>query len=154
MTTTNTLPVAQEDSSEPLARVSLKPSTMHPGAVQGAWWPRQGAWWPRTRDLTVELPPLVAVLDENWTEIDRATVNVNMWPEIPDVLRAGPHNVHVGWFDTEQEPDNICVLTYLTGRWDLLVVPPETDPDRAAVLMAAASDVHNKQTASDLMASM
>jgi hypothetical protein len=77
-----------------------------------------------------------------------------MWPEIPDVVRAGPHNVHVGWFDTEQEPDDICVLTFLAGRWDLLVVPPETDPDRAAALMAAASDVDNTQTASELMASM
>ena len=147
MTTTNALPTAQEESSEPAVRVSLKPTSMYPGAVQGAW-------WPRSRDLTVELPPLVAVLDEHWTEIDRATVNVTMWPEIPDVVRAGPHNVHVGWFDTEQEPDDICVLTYLAGRWDLLVVPPETDPDRAAALMAAASDVDNTQSASDLLASM
>jgi len=145
MTTTNTLPAAQEESSEPAVRVSLKPTSTHPGAVQGAW-------WPRSRDLTVELPPLVAVLDENWTEIDRATVNVTMWPEIPDVVRAGPHNVHVGWFDTEQEADDICVVTYLAGRWDLLVVPPETAPDRAAALMAAASDVGNTQTASELMA--
>ena len=127
------------------ARVSLKPACEHRGVVQGAW-------WPRSRDLAVELPPLIAVLDENWTQITRATVNVTMWPDIPHVLHTGGHNVHVGWFDAEQQPDDICVLTYLAGRWDLLVVPPETHPDRAAMLMATAADVANHQTSSALLA--
>lgn len=34
-----------------------------------------GAWWPCTRDLTAELPPLAAALDEPWGRITRVTVN-------------------------------------------------------------------------------
>ena len=132
------------DCTELAVRLSLKPSSEHPGSVQGAW-------WPRSRDLTVELPPLIAVLDSEWTQIDRATVNVTMWPEIPDVVRTGVHNVHVGWFDTEQERDDICLLTYLAGRWDLLVIPPETGLERAAQLMAEAADVDDRQTATELL---
>lgn len=145
MTTTSTSTKTTDPSSDTAIRLALKPACEHPGTVQGAW-------WPRSRDLAAELPPLIAVLDRNWTEINRATVNVTMWPQIPHVLRAGRHNVHVGWFDAEQQPDDICLLTYLAGRWDLLVVPPETGADRAAGLMAAASDVDNHQTSSELMA--
>ncbi|MEV5899892.1 hypothetical protein [Streptomyces sp. NPDC052127] len=32
------------------------------------------------------------------------------------------------------------LLSYGTGRWDLLVIPPETGPEAAARLMAAASE--------------
>jgi hypothetical protein len=60
--------------------------------------------------------------------------------------------VSVGWFDAEQEPDDLLLLSYTVGRWDLLIVPPECDPDRAARLMSAAADVHNKQSAGELMA--
>jgi uncharacterized protein DUF5994 len=68
-------------------------------------------------------------------------------------VRTGAHIVRVGWFDAEQDPNDLCLLSYgsAPGRWDLLVVPPETDPERAAQLMDAASDLGNKQTASALL---
>ena len=129
------------------ARISLKPFTEHPGMVNGAW-------WPRSRDLAAELPALVAALDTVWGRISRVTVNVHMWPQIPRKVPTGSHVVRVGWFDAEQDPHDVCLLSYSRApyRWDLLVVPPETDPERAEHLMAAASDVRNKQTASALIA--
>lgn len=129
------------------ARISLKAFTEHPGMVNGAW-------WPRSRDLAVELPALVAALDTAWGRISRVTVNVHMWPQIPRKVPTGSHVVRVGWFDAEQDPHDVCLLSYSRApyRWDLLVVPPETDPERAEHLMAAASDVRNKQTASALIA--
>jgi hypothetical protein len=128
-------------------RLALKPFTLHPGMVNGAW-------WPRSRDLARELPALIAVLDESWGQINRVTVNVRMWPQIPKKVRTGQHIVRVGWFDAEQDPHDLCLISYsfAPGRWDLLVVPPETEPERAAQLMAAASDVGDKQTASALLA--
>lgn len=128
------------------ARVSLKPFSRYPGMVNGAW-------WPRSRDLTAELPALIAVLDKAWGQINRVTVNVRMWPQIPKRVRAGTHIVRVGWFDAEQDPNDLCLISHgsAPGRWDLLVVSPETDPARAAQLMATASDVGNKQTASALV---
>lgn len=127
-------------------RVSLKPSSRHPGMVNGAW-------WPRSRDLTAELPALIATLDQAWGQINRVTVNVRMWPNIPRNVRTGSHIVRVGWFDAEQDPNDLCLISHRSapGRWDLLVVPPETDPGRAARLMAAAGEVGNNETASALL---
>jgi hypothetical protein len=137
----------REILSPPPARVSLKPRTEHPGMVNGAW-------WPRSRDLAAELPPLIAALDAAWGRIHRVTVNVRMWPEIPKRLVAGSHTIRVGWFDAEQDRHDLCVLSHSCApyRWDLAVVPPETDSENAARLMACAADIHNKQTASALVA--
>jgi hypothetical protein len=47
--------------------------------------------------------------------------------------------VKVGWFTSELDPHKILLLSYTAGRWDLLVIPPETTAPSAARLMAAAS---------------
>jgi hypothetical protein len=147
MTVTSLLPtdVLRPPTAPSAARISLKPASDRPGMVNGAW-------WPRSRDLALELPPLIAVLDKAWRRINRVTVNARMWPVVPRRVLTGTHVVHVGWFDAEQDPHDICLLATNVGRWDLVVVPPEFSPARAARVMAAAADVHNKQTASALVA--
>ncbi|MEZ0093279.1 DUF5994 family protein [Streptacidiphilus sp. EB129] len=132
-------------TAAPAVRLSLKPASRNPGRVDGAW-------WPRSRDLARELPALVAELDRVWGRITRVTVHRGMWPDVPPAVPTGTHTVRLGWFDIEQEPDDLCLLSYTVGRWDLLVVPPECDPDRAARLMATACDVHNHQSTRALMA--
>ena len=136
------------DLPAPAARIRLKPRSDHRGMVDGAW-------WPRTRDLVRELPPLIAALEEQagWRPIQHATVNVRMWPEFPKRIRTGSHVVRVGWYDAEQDPNDICLISISQGgRWDLLVVPPELDPDSAVHLMVRASTPGNLQTASALLA--
>ncbi|TXS49869.1 DUF5994 family protein [Streptomyces sp. t39] len=113
------------------ARLSLMPETTRAG-------PLDGAWWPRSRDLTAEIPPLVAALDERYGRITRVTVNPVRWPVVPRKVVATGHTVHVGWF-TEQDPDKVILLVHTAGRCDLLVIPPETEPAAAARLMAAAA---------------
>ncbi|MFC8584483.1 DUF5994 family protein [Streptomyces sp. NPDC057217] len=105
------------------ARLSLTPKTTLADQLNGAW-------WPRSRDLAAELPPLVDALADRCGRITRVTVNPTRWPVVP-------HKVPVGWF-TEQDPDKMILLSYATGRCDLLVIPPETEPAAAARLMAAA----------------
>ena len=61
--------------------------------------------------------------------------------------------MHVGWFAHEQDPHKLILLSYTAGRWDLLVIPPETGADAAARLMAAAATPGGLLTASGLMAS-
>lgn len=127
-------------------RLRIKPATTHTGMVNGAW-------WPRSRDLARELPPLIAALDEIWGRIYHATVQVGMWPDIPKRVLTGNHVVRVGWYDAEQDPDDICLVSLRGGmRWDLLVVPPELDPDAAERVMTAAASVDNFQSAGDLLA--
>jgi Family of unknown function (DUF5994) len=131
--------------AEPAARILLKPPGGHQGVVSGAW-------WPRSRDLVTELPLLVAALGGIWGQIYHVTVQVRMWPDIPGAVRAGRHIVRVGWFDAEQDPHDICLLSVPgRGRRDLLVIPPEFDPAIAAHLMAVAATLGNMQTASSLI---
>ncbi|MFD9224731.1 DUF5994 family protein [Streptomyces sp. NPDC060064] len=135
--------VEDRTSSLPL-RLMLAPAGTAPALIDGAW-------WPRSRDLTAELPALTALLDPLWGRITRVTVNPTFWPVIPRKVPVAGHVVHVGWFKAEQDPHKLLLLSYTTGRWDLLVIPPETGPATAARLMAAATDPSQCLTASGLI---
>lgn len=111
-----------------------------------------GAWWPRSRDLTLELPPLVDELEPTWGRVTRVAVNPEHWSVIPKKVAADGRTVHVGWFAAEQDPHKLLLLSYRNARWDLLVIPPETPRATAVRLMAAASDPRNVLTASALIA--
>ncbi|KIX77098.1 DUF5994 family protein [Streptomyces sp. JL4002] len=144
MTTTTDRTAPRDLATDFPARLSLTPKTTLAGQLDGAW-------WPYSRDLTVELPPLAAALDEPWGRITRVTVNPTRWPVIPHRVPVAGHTVHVGWF-TEQHADKLILLSYTVGRWDLLVIPPETEPAAAARLMAAAAIPGSDLTAGVLMA--
>ncbi|MFJ2822955.1 DUF5994 family protein [Streptomyces toxytricini] len=110
-----------------------------------------GAWWPYSRDLAVELPPLVDALRNRFGRVTRITANPRPWPPAPYRLSVGGHAVHLGWF-TGQATDTMVLLSYSLDRCDLLVIPPETEPASAARLMAAASTPGNVHTTDTLMA--
>ncbi|MEV7340684.1 DUF5994 family protein [Streptomyces sp. NPDC093544] len=130
----------------PAVRLALKPASTSKGLLDGAW-------WPRSRDLTAELSTLAEVLDPLWGRITRIAVNPTHWPVIPRMVPVNGHVVKIGWFTRELDPHKILLLSYTAGRWDLLVVPPETSPPAAARLMAAASaGTGPETTASALMA--
>ena len=113
-------------------RLSLAPVGPAPALLDGAW-------WPRSRDLGAELLSLTAVL------------NPVHWPVVPRKVRVAGHVVKVGWFRSEQDPHELLLLSYRVGRWNLLVIPPQTPSASAARLMAAASDPLGTSTASRLM---
>ncbi|AVH57517.1 MULTISPECIES: DUF5994 family protein [Streptomyces] len=110
-----------------------------------------GAWWPYSRDLTAELPALTAVLDPLWGRITRVTVNPTFWPVVPRKVPVHGRVVRVGWFKAEQDPHKLLLLSYTVGRWDLLVIPPETSAATAARLMTTATDPSRLLTASGLI---
>lgn len=146
MTATILLTPAVEDrtpSSSPLRLVLAPPGTA-PVLIDGVW-------WPRSRDLTAELPALIEALDPLWGRITRVTVNPAFWPVIPRKVPVQGHVVHVGWFEAEQDPHKLLLLSYTVGRWDLLVIPPETEPATAARLMATATDPSRSLTATGLI---
>jgi hypothetical protein len=122
-----------EPVAAPAARLALKTDGTSRGLLDGAW-------WPRSRDLLSELPTLSGVLDPLWGRVTRIAVNPEHWPVVPHKVPVDGHVVKVGWFTREIDPHKLLLLSYGTGRWDLLVVPPETGAEAAARLMAAASD--------------
>jgi hypothetical protein len=137
--------VAGDRLSSSSPRLSLAPVGPAPALLDGAW-------WPRSRDLAAELPALTAVLDPLWGRITRVTVNPTHWPVVPRKVPVAGHVVKVGWFLPEQDAHELLLLSYRVGRWNLLVIPPQTTPESAARLMAAASDRLGTSTASRLMA--
>ncbi|MFJ4580823.1 DUF5994 family protein [Streptomyces echinatus] len=146
MTATILLTPAVEErtpSSLP-SRLVLAPADTVPALIDGAW-------WPRSRDLAAELPGLIEVLDPLWGRITRVTVNPTFWPVVPRKVPVQGHVVHVGWFEAEQDPHKLLLLSYTVGRWDLLVIPPETPPATAARLMATATDPSRSLTATGLI---
>ncbi|MFF3711004.1 DUF5994 family protein [Streptomyces phaeochromogenes] len=128
----------------PTARLALKPANT-PTGLPGPTGPTglpdllDGAWWPRSRDLAHELSALADVLDPLGGRITRIAVNSRYWPVVPRRIPVNGHAVKVGWFTTELDPHKILLLSHTTGRWNLLVIPPEADASTAARLMAAAS---------------
>ncbi|MDT0405775.1 MULTISPECIES: DUF5994 family protein [Streptomyces] len=146
MTATVSPPLTSQDRrpASPV-RLSLAPAGSAPALLDGAW-------WPRSRDLTAELPALASVLDPLWGRITRVTVNPAQWPVVPRKVAVAGHVVKVGWFRFEQDEHELLLLSYHVGRWNLLVVPPRTDPAAAMWLMAAASDPRRTSSASSLVA--
>ncbi|WTP62487.1 DUF5994 family protein [Streptomyces phaeochromogenes] len=138
-------PTLEDRPSPPSLRMSLAPAGSAPALLDGAW-------WPRSRDLGAELPALTAVLDSLWGRITRVTVNPAHWPTVPRKVPVAGHVVKVGSFMAQQDPHQMLLLSYRVGRWDLLVIPPQTNPVAAAWLLAAASDPIRTSTASELMA--
>ncbi|TXS46514.1 hypothetical protein EAO75_27865 [Streptomyces sp. uw30] len=144
--TTSHPPLRAVPFRAPTARLALRSESSSAGPAE-----LDGAWWPRSRDLPSELSALADVLDPLWGRITRVTVNPTHWPVVPRKVSVAGHVVKVGWFLAEQDPHELLLLSYRMGRWNLLVVPPQTTPVSAAWLMAAASDPLGMSTASRLM---
>ncbi|MFM9448803.1 DUF5994 family protein [Streptomyces acidiscabies] len=118
----------------PTARLALKPVSPSPGRAE-----LDGAWWPRSRDLPRELSALADVLDPLGGRLTHIAVNPRHWPIRSRKILVNGHAVKASWFPSGQDPHNILLLSHTTGRWALLVIPPETSAPSAARLMAAAS---------------
>ncbi|MFD8918347.1 DUF5994 family protein [Streptomyces sp. NPDC059569] len=126
------------------ARLTLAPGAHGTGAFDGVW-------WPRSRDLARELPALAVAMDLPWGRITNVLVNPTHWAAVPRKVQLPDRMLHVGWF-AEQDPHKLILRSYSTGRWDLLVIPPETSPAMAARLMARAAGPDSVLSASALIA--
>ncbi|MDX3385381.1 DUF5994 family protein [Streptomyces niveiscabiei] len=131
----------------PTARLALKSESPSGGSAG-----LDGAWWPRSRELSAELSALADVLDPLWGRITRVALNTRHWPILPSRVFVNGHAVRVGWFTAELDPHAILLQSFTAGRWNLLVIPPETGASSAARLLAATSaDTGRPTTATALM---
>jgi len=121
--------------SHPVLRLRLAPHGNLPRAIDGAW-------WPRSYDLPAELPGLLAGLPRKWGHITSATVNGATWSTMPGRILVADQVVRLRGTQGESAPHTIVLLSPGRGRWDLLVVPPDTTEQAADPLMAAATDRH------------
>lgn len=118
--------------SHPLLRLRLAPRGGLSRAIDGAW-------WPRSYDLLAELPRLLAGLPRTWGGISSVTVKAGVWAELPGRMLVANQVVRLTGNMTASAPHTVVLLAPGRGRWDLLVVPPDTTSEAAEPLMAAAA---------------
>ena len=121
--------------SHPVLRLRLAPHRDLPRAIDGAW-------WPRAYDLLAELPRLLAGLPRAWGHVTSVTVNGATWSAVPGRMLVSNQVVRLHRTLVASAPRTVVLLTPGRGRWDLLVVPPDTTEKAAELLMAAAADGH------------
>ncbi|MFM9448804.1 DUF5994 family protein [Streptomyces acidiscabies] len=117
--------------SLPLLRLRLAPRRGMPRPIDGVW-------WPRSYDLLAELPRLLAGLPRTWGHITSVTVNAAAWPAVPGRMLVFNQVVRLHRTVAASAPHTVVLLAPGRGRWDLLVVPPDTTEEAAEPLMAAA----------------
>ncbi|MBW8702040.1 hypothetical protein MBT84_20740 [Streptomyces sp. MBT84] len=118
--------------SHPVLRLRLAPHSDLPRPIDGAW-------WPRSYDLLVELPRLLAGLPREWGHITSVTFNAATWSTTPGRILVCNQVVRLRRALAANAPHTVVLLSAGRGRWDLVVVPPDTAEDAAKPLMAAAA---------------
>ncbi|MFI1165063.1 DUF5994 family protein [Streptomyces sp. NPDC020801] len=118
--------------SLPVLRLRLAPHSSVPRRIDGAW-------WPRTNDLLAELPQLLAGLPRAWGQVVSVMVNGTTWAGAPGRMLVCNQVVRLRRCTAAHAPKTIVLMVPGQGRWDLLVVPPESTEKTAESLMAAAA---------------
>ncbi|WAL98390.1 DUF5994 family protein [Streptomyces sp. Je 1-369] len=118
--------------SYPLLRLCLAPEGGLPRAIDGAW-------WPRSFDVVSELPQLFVGLPAAWRDIRSVTVKGSMWHAMPGRMLVANQVVRLHRSPTASAQHMIVLLSPGRGRWDLLVVPPDTPAKAAALIMSSAA---------------
>ncbi|SFW79983.1 DUF5994 family protein [Amycolatopsis australiensis] len=112
-------------------RLRLKPAGPATGNADGAW-------WPRTRDLSAELPALLAAMTARLGRIDRVTYHLADWPVPARRLTVDDGAVRLEGFRSQQG-GTLTVVGWDRHRLTLLVVAPDTDSDVAQHALTAAA---------------
>jgi hypothetical protein len=124
-------------------RLRLKPKAPSSGYVDGAW-------WPRSDDLEAELPDLLAVLSVRLGRIDRVMYNADEWTKAAAKLVTGGRAVRLDGY-RRKPTQTLEVLGLDREKIALLVLPANTDPDRAHATLMAAAVPSDRSTVEELM---
>lgn len=114
--------------TSPHLRLRLAPDSTLPRRLDGVW-------WPRSYDLLAELPELLAGLPPAWGHIAGITVNGAAWSAAPGRMLVCNKVVRLRKAVARHALDTVVLLAPGHGRWDLLVVPPDTTEEDAEPLM-------------------
>ncbi|WP_237330356.1 DUF5994 family protein [Streptomyces sp. BA2] len=98
--------------------------------------------------LTARPPPATPIAKPS----DHPPLRLSVKPAAPRKVPVNGHVVNASWFRAQQDVHQLLVLSYHVGRWDLLIIPPETGAAAAARLMAAACDPSIVRTGSAIIA--
>ena len=112
-----------------------------------------GGWWPRTADPETELPAIIEAMTDRRGTVTHALLNPADWSlPHPRRVSAGGVRVRAGWYTSQPAGLLTLVCDFGRDRFDLLVVPPDTNDASATEAMNAAADATNKRHAPTLLA--
>ena len=112
-------------------RLSLMPVDRSLGEVGGAW-------WPRTRDLTAELPELLAALADRLGRVERVVYDPAGWEEAPERIVNGDATVTLDAY--RYESFHKLYAYGINGASIVLrIVPPATNDAAALALMTVGN---------------
>jgi hypothetical protein len=127
-------------------RLKLKPKAPATGSVDGAW-------WPRSRDLSIELPALLAVLATRLGGVERVSYNLATWDTVPRRIDVNGRQLRLGGFHA-QHAHTVDVIGADGARLTLLVLPPGADPVAAHRTLITASRRDNVDNIDHLLAAI
>lgn len=110
-----------------------------------------GAWWPHSMSLVAEIPPLFAELKRRGRHVSRVGYNRVLWETAPRKIRGSKGSIGLGWFSSI-DPHLVSLTGSMGERLELLVVPPETNPEFAARAMVLATAPRNRSTPTQTLA--
>jgi hypothetical protein len=113
-----------------------------------------GAWWPRSTDPVTELPGLVQALDGINEPVSRLILHAGDWAEHVAKIPVGDRIVRAGYFASQPVSLMTVICGRDRGRFDLLVVPPNTDPELAEAAMQMSISSGNPIHAQDILRSV
>ena len=127
-------------------RVQLEPTSSSTTLLDGGW-------WPQSSDAGVELPSLIATLDNLRGPISHVLLNTAQWSlPHPRQIAAAGRSVRLGWFTSQPAGLLTLICDFGRGRIDLLVVPAGAAAAGAATAMSAAATKGNRQHTAALLA--
>ncbi|TFV61484.1 hypothetical protein E4P42_00875 [Mycobacterium sp. PS03-16] len=126
-------------------RLRLKRKAPASGYVDGGWWPHSG-------DLSTELPDLLAVLSVRLGSVERVAYHLGEWADAPRKIRIDGHTVKLDGF-RRQPPNTIGISSGRGNDITLLVVPAQTEADRAHTIVMAAAAAGDRSSVDTLLGS-
>lgn len=120
-------------STDRAARVALREPLTSDGFVDGAW-------WPHSRDLTVELPLLLAAPELGDRGITRLSFNLVEWDAAPRRLVVAGRRIRLGGFNTADAHTVRLADTWGRERIDLVLIAPDTETNVAHRIMELSVD--------------
>lgn len=110
-----------------------------------------GAWWPYTRDITLELGPMLSAVAVRIGPARGVLLSRSEWAEAPLSWRpASNPRIRVSWYGTHDR-DVVIVVGHSGKRIDLLLVPPAADDETAELAMEMAGCDGNQLSATDTL---
>lgn len=142
----------------PLGRLlpSTHPVVLEPGSVvlkleatgsrEGAL---DGAWWPRSRNVNIELPPLLTELTLHLGQIARVGLDSDFWEGPRKPVFIDGRLVHIDWFP--EGDDTIIVTRGHEDHFSLLVIPSRATHEEAQEALNMTFRADNSESGSHIL---